>query len=105
MQELFSSDFGETLLRFLLCLSVNWGIVNFLYYKKSRRRDFRFTFMLIKKLATISGTFWMVRIQVKIWVNPMMIMTEEEEIRVFFRAAHTFFHFSSRYRRNPTSVL
>lgn len=47
LQELFSADFGETLLRFLLCLVVNWGIVNFLYFKKSHRRDFYFTFMII----------------------------------------------------------
>ena len=47
LQELFSADFGETLLRFVLCLIVNWGIVNYLYYKKSRRRDFYFTFMII----------------------------------------------------------
>lgn len=47
MQELFSADFGETLLRFVLCLVVNWGIVNYLYFKKSQRRDFYFTFMII----------------------------------------------------------
>ena len=47
LQELFSADFGETLLRFILCLVVNWGIVNFLYFKKSHRRDFYFTFMII----------------------------------------------------------
>ncbi len=44
---LFSADFGETLLRFVLCLVVNWGIVYYLYYKKSKRRDFYFTFMII----------------------------------------------------------
>ena len=47
LQELFSADFGETLLRFILCLVVNWSIVNFLYFKKSHRRDFYFTFMII----------------------------------------------------------
>lgn len=47
LQELFSADFGETLLRFILCLVVNWGIVNFLYFKKSHRRDFYFTFIII----------------------------------------------------------
>lgn len=47
LQNLFSADFGETLLRFALCLVVNWGIVNYLYYKKSKRRDFYFTFMII----------------------------------------------------------
>lgn len=47
MEALFSNDFVETLIRFMLCLIVNWGIVNFLYFKKSRRRDFYFTFMII----------------------------------------------------------
>ena len=47
MQEFFSYDFVETLIRFVLCLIVNWSIVNFLYFKKSRRRDFYFTFMII----------------------------------------------------------
>ena len=47
LQNLFSADFGETLMRFVLCLVVNWGIVSFLYYKKSKRRDFYFTFMII----------------------------------------------------------
>ena len=47
MQVFFSNDFVETLIRFMLCLVVNWGIVNFLYFKKSRRRDFYFTFMII----------------------------------------------------------
>ena len=47
LQDYFSADFGETLLRFALCLVVNWGIINFLYYKKSRRRDFYFTFIII----------------------------------------------------------
>ena len=45
--ELFSPDFGDTLLRFALCYLVNWIIVNFLYFKKAKRRDFFFTFMII----------------------------------------------------------
>ena len=45
--EMFSPDFGETLLRFALCYVVNWIIVNFLYFKKAKRRDFFFTFMII----------------------------------------------------------
>ncbi len=47
MQELFSAGFADTLLRFLLCFLINWIIVKFLYYKKSKRRDFFFTFMII----------------------------------------------------------
>ena len=45
--EMFSPDFGDTLLRFALCCVVNWIIVNFLYFKKAKRRDFFFTFMII----------------------------------------------------------
>ena len=41
------SDFGLALLRFVLCMLVNWLIIDHLYFKKSRRRDFYFTFMLI----------------------------------------------------------
>ena len=47
MQELFSTGFFDTLLRFALCFLVNWFIVKFLYFKKSRRRDFFFTFIII----------------------------------------------------------
>ena len=47
LKEMFSPDFGETLLRFALCYLVNWIIVNFLYFRKARRRDFFFTFMII----------------------------------------------------------
>ncbi|MBQ9202877.1 MAG: DUF4956 domain-containing protein [Prevotella sp.] len=47
MQDLFSAGFGETLLRFVICLCVNWLIVHFLYYKKSKRTDFYFTFVII----------------------------------------------------------
>ena len=46
-QELFSSGFGDTLLRFALCLVINWGIVHFLYFRKSKRHDFYFTFVII----------------------------------------------------------
>jgi len=47
LQQLFSAGFGDTLLRFVLCYAVNWIIVYFLYFKKSHRRDFYFTFMVI----------------------------------------------------------
>ena len=43
----FTSDFGNTLVRFLLCMVVNWIIIDRMYYRKSHRRDFYFTFMLI----------------------------------------------------------
>ena len=47
MEAFFSTGFADTLLRFLLCYAVNWFIVKFLYYKKSKRRDFFFTFIII----------------------------------------------------------
>lgn len=40
-------DFYGTLLRFFTCIMVNWGIIHFLYYRKSHRNDFYFTFMLM----------------------------------------------------------
>ena len=45
--QIFSNDFGNTLLRFFICVLVNWIIVDRLYYRKAHRRDFYFTFMLI----------------------------------------------------------
>lgn len=45
--DFFSGNFGNTLLRFLISLAVNWFIIDFLYYKKSHRRDFYFTFLVI----------------------------------------------------------
>ena len=47
MNELFSVGFADTLVRFFICMLVNWGIVHFLYFKKSKRRDFYFTFVTI----------------------------------------------------------
>ena len=47
LKEFFSPDFGDTLLRFVLCFFVNWIIVQFLYFRKAKRRDFFFTFMII----------------------------------------------------------
>ncbi|MBR1932525.1 MAG: DUF4956 domain-containing protein [Prevotella sp.] len=43
----FSSDFIGTMIRFFICIAVNWGIIDLLYYRKSHRRDFYFTFMLM----------------------------------------------------------
>lgn len=47
MSNLFSVGFGDTLLRFVICILVNWFIVHFLYFKKGKRRDFYFTFIII----------------------------------------------------------
>ena len=66
MQDLFSTGFIDTLLRFFICLLVNWFIVHFLYFKKSKRRDFYFTFIKcfiilefdsIHHFITVSGHF------------------------------------------------
>jgi len=47
LSEIFTTDFANTLLRFFICILVNWVIVDRLYYRKCHRRDFYFTFMLI----------------------------------------------------------
>ena len=47
MENLFSVEYATMLVRFIICVAVNWFIIDRLYYAKSRRRDFFFTFMLI----------------------------------------------------------
>ena len=47
MDILFSNEFFDMLLRFLICVVVIWVIVDRFYARKSKRRDFYFTFMLI----------------------------------------------------------
>ena len=47
MNGILSVGFADTLLRFFICMLVNWVIVQFLYFKKSKRRDFYFTFVII----------------------------------------------------------
>ncbi len=42
-----TNEFIAMLQRLLLCVVVNWLIIDRLYYKKSKRREFYFTFMLI----------------------------------------------------------
>ena len=39
--------FYAMLIRFFICVVVSWIIIDRLYYRKSKRRDFYFTFMLI----------------------------------------------------------
>ncbi len=39
--------FYAMLIRFAICVIVSWVIIDRLYYRKSKRRDFYFTFMLI----------------------------------------------------------
>ena len=47
MEGLLSLEFLNTLIRFLICVVVNWVIIDLLYFRKSHRRDFYFTFMLM----------------------------------------------------------
>jgi len=50
MQDLFNfmtDDFAGTLIRFFILIVVNWCIIHFLYYRKSHRSDFYFTFILM----------------------------------------------------------
>lgn len=56
---LFSADFAHMLVRFLISVAVNWFIIDRLYYTKSRRRDFYFTFMLIA-IAIFFLVFFMI---------------------------------------------
>ena len=42
-----SPEYCAMLIRFLICIVVSWIIIDRLYYRKSKRRDFYFTFMLI----------------------------------------------------------
>ena len=48
MEDLFSFSqvFADMMIRFVICIVFNWFIINCLYYSKSRRRDFYFTFLL-----------------------------------------------------------
>lgn len=54
-----SEPFVAMLIRLAVCIVVNLVIVDRLYYKKSRRRDFYFTFMLIS-LAIFFLVFFMI---------------------------------------------
>ena len=47
MSELISAEFGTMLVRLVICVLVNWFIIHCLYFKKSKRLDFYFTFLLI----------------------------------------------------------
>ena len=43
---MISFEFTQMLIRLFICVLVNFIIIHFLYYPKSRRRDFYFTYML-----------------------------------------------------------
>ena len=55
----FSPSFTQMLLRLLISVIVTWFITMRLYYKKSKRRDFCFTFMLIS-IAIFFIVFFMI---------------------------------------------
>jgi len=52
-------QYSQMLIRFLICVVVNWIIIDQLYYRKSKRRDFYFTFMLIS-VAIFFLVFFMI---------------------------------------------
>ena len=54
-----SNDFLMMFVRLLINMVVTWFIIDRLYYKKSRRRDFYFTFMLIS-IAIFFIVFFMI---------------------------------------------
>ena len=55
----FSSTYAMMLIRLLINICVTWFIIDRLYYAKSKRRDFYFTFMLIS-IAIFFIVFFMV---------------------------------------------
>jgi len=54
-----SDDYVSMLIRFLICALVNWFIIDKLYFAKSKRRDYYFTFMLIS-VAIFFIVFFMI---------------------------------------------
>ena len=56
---IFSPSFVAMLIRLVINLAVTWLIIDRLYYPKSKRRDFYFTFMLIS-IAIFFIVFFMI---------------------------------------------
>ncbi len=59
MDTFFTSDFINMLIRLVICVFFSWFIIDRLYYAKSQRRDFYFTFMLIS-VAIFLLVFFMI---------------------------------------------
>jgi hypothetical protein len=59
MEALFTADFINMLIRLVICVLFSWLIIDRLYYAKSKRRDFYFTFMLIS-VAIFMLVFFMI---------------------------------------------
>lgn len=55
----FTDDFVEMMIRFTICILFNWFIIDRLYYRKSKRRDFYFTFLLTS-IAIFFLVFFMI---------------------------------------------
>ncbi|MBQ4028060.1 MAG: DUF4956 domain-containing protein, partial [Prevotella sp.] len=55
----FSSDFVEMMVRFVICTLFNWFIIDRLYYRKCKRRDYYFTFLLTS-IAIFFLVFFMI---------------------------------------------
>lgn len=51
--------FAEMMIRFFICLGFSWLIIDRLYYRKSHRRDFYFTFLLTS-IAIFFLVFFMI---------------------------------------------
>lgn len=51
--------FAEMMIRFVICLGFSWLIIDRLYYRKSHRRDFYFTFLLTS-IAIFFLVFFMI---------------------------------------------
>ena len=45
--DILNAEFAQAMVKFLILIVVNWVIIFQLYFRKSHRRDFSFTFMLM----------------------------------------------------------
>lgn len=62
--EFISVDFVQMLIRFFICFMVNMILIDRLYYPKSKRRDFYFTYMLTS-VAVFFLMFFMMSMKAK----------------------------------------
>lgn len=62
--EFISADFAQMLVRFVICLVVNMILIDRLYYPKSKRRDFYFTYLLTS-VAVFFLMFFMMSMKAK----------------------------------------
>ena len=61
---IISHDFIQMLVRFIICMVVNFILIDRLYFPKSKRRDFYFTYMLTS-VAVFFLMFFMMSIKAK----------------------------------------